>query len=90
MLATVAPRAGAWIEIKSSGVKYISMLSLLVQERGLKLKLDGLRERYGSVAPRVGAWIEIYVEKTSTIDRESLLVQEHGLKLAAWRSTMTA
>ncbi len=37
LLSTVAPHAGAWIETSLNLVKILSFMSLLTQERGLKL-----------------------------------------------------
>ncbi len=66
---TVAPRAGAWIEIAiSSGVSR-SRSSLPVRERGLKFpEIFGYGELL-DVAPRAGAWIEIPPIKCSIPSR---------------------
>ncbi|MFD1909261.1 hypothetical protein ACFSQ7_42940 [Paenibacillus rhizoplanae] len=55
----VAPRAGEWIEIPTRLAEFMKMVSLLVQERGLKYQLDICGQSLHLVAPRAGAWIEI-------------------------------
>ena len=55
----VAPYAGAWIEIQVIANSQFSVLSLLMQERGLKFGWWYKRVCYSNVAPYAGAWIEI-------------------------------
>ena len=57
---TVAPFAGAWIEIPSITVRTPLHLSLPSRERGLKSLLDDISDDDHNVAPFAGAWIEIY------------------------------
>ena len=56
---SVAPRAGAWIEITSAYFALSLMESLPVRERGLKLPLCVSDLAVALVAPRAGAWIEM-------------------------------
>ena len=57
---TVAPLAGAWIEmIYNTSAVTASYLSLPSRERGLKSKRLSLEEQGKFVAPLAGAWIEI-------------------------------
>ena len=57
---TVAPFAGAWIEmrVQPAFCKYAST-SLPSRERGLKLRALDRKAEAAAVAPFAGAWIEI-------------------------------
>ena len=59
-LKVVAPRVGAWIEIKTFNERNGTItVSLPAWERGLKYPAGRRGRRLIHVAPRVGAWIEI-------------------------------
>ena len=55
----VAPFVGAWIEIFTPFVIFLSLLSLPSWERGLKFPVPPEFQLQSLVAPFVGAWIEI-------------------------------
>ena len=57
-MSDVAPFAGAWIEIPSTGNWVMKLSSLPSRERGLKYCINVALVRCG-VAPFAGAWIEI-------------------------------
>ena len=57
--SSVAPRAGAWIEI---GTNYITLLAFCVAPRAgawIEMGIPNGKQDCGDVAPRAGAWIEI-------------------------------
>ena len=56
---TVAPLAGAWIEILFLRLSNQPLLSLPLRERGLKWNHQEPESEDGFVAPLAGAWIEI-------------------------------
>ena len=58
-VASVAPFAGAWIEISVSSGSSVASTSLPSRERGLKSLLTDLYHNLYIVAPFAGAWIEI-------------------------------
>ena len=76
----VAPLVGAWIEISSCILSYLSEPSLLSWERGLKFDFVDAQPTAFDVAPLVGAWIEITLGPMKTEYRTSLLSWERGLK----------
>ena len=58
--ADVAPRAGAWIEVKPARIVVTRYQgSLPVRERGLKYFWAPQNPHQNHVAPRAGAWIEV-------------------------------
>ena len=57
--ASVAPFAGAWIEITAQTDKAAILLSLPSRERGLKYNRCTAISSAGLVAPFAGAWIEM-------------------------------
>ena len=59
MRLTVAPFAGAWIEIDNEDITQLRRRSLRSPERGLKYRLFKILILFSSVAPFAGAWIEI-------------------------------
>ena len=79
-LVSVAPRVGAWIEIRES--KYIETLILVAPRVGAWIEMvSGANARKGrAVAPRVGAWIEIGPSAGPAALIRSLPVWERGLK----------
>ena len=78
---SVAPLAGAWIEMEQNIVKakWIT-LSLPSRERGLKSNLYNVELPNGEVAPLAGAWIEILHGCINRHRRLSLPSRERGLK----------
>ena len=58
-LCTVAPFAGAWIEITLMKSGKSCIKSLPSRERGLKCSISLDLQDRGLVAPFAGAWIEI-------------------------------
>ena len=58
---TVAPFAGAWIEMITNTMFRFRMLSLPSRERGLKWQWQQRADAQKDVAPFAGAWIEILV-----------------------------
>ena len=56
---TVAPFAGAWIEMITNTMFRFRMLSLPSRERGLKWQWQQRADAQKDVAPFAGAWIEI-------------------------------
>ena len=65
MLSSVAPLAGAWIEIESLQITESLSSSLPSRERGLKFLPGCSFGRRTNVAPLAGAWIEIYKLSTA-------------------------
>ena len=59
MSLSVAPLAGAWIEIFCKNSCPVGNMSLPSRERGLKSPDDMWEKVRQSVAPLAGAWIEI-------------------------------
>ena len=60
---TVAPLAGAWIEIKLNTTLALSQApSLPSRERGLKSLYPVIPFAFAIVAPLAGAWIEIILQ----------------------------
>ena len=57
--SSVAPLAGAWIEIYYLSQMLSCFQSLPSRERGLKLAENGVIAKVEEVAPLAGAWIEI-------------------------------
>ena len=66
-LYSVAPFAGAWIEMQICKNRTRRAASLPSRERGLKYPADGTRPRDELVAPFAGAWIEINGKKLTTL-----------------------
>ena len=78
---TVAPFAGAWIEMITNTMFRFRMLSLPSRERGLKWQWQQRADAQKDVAPFAGAWIEIgYLDSWSKICWMSLPSRERGLK----------
>ena len=80
-VAGVAPRAGAWIETPSIGVK---RLNLSVAPRAGAWIETSKTQDLGiihMVAPRAGAWIETTLGHWLQRGLESLPARERGLKL---------
>ena len=63
----VAPLAGAWIEILSTGFVRTIESSLPSRERGLKSHKLPQSFQVDSVAPLAGAWIEITCADTKLV-----------------------
>ena len=78
---TVAPYAGAWIEIVNCIPVDRVKRSLPTRERGLKYGWCVIPFVEGTVAPYAGAWIEITKrDKCIRTPRRSLPTRERGLK----------
>ena len=60
---SVAPYAGAWIEMTRTWCGYCLITSLPTRERGLKSAIVDTCYRMVEVAPYAGAWIEIGKER---------------------------
>ena len=81
IMHSVAPFAGAWIEILFARTHACAPTSLPSRERGLKSIIIYDHPASTTVAPFAGAWIEIYVVLTSlTQTVMSLPSRERGLK----------
>ncbi len=77
----VAPRAGAWIEIRSAiNLSANDILSHPVRVRGLKFSIPRWMMRCVDVAPRAGAWIEICRSVLRQASGTSHPVRVRGLK----------
>ena len=78
---SVAPFAGAWIEIQYSWLKKTVILSLPSRERGLKSRYFDPFFEMDFVAPFAGAWIEIARKEAGFSKAQaSLPSRERGLK----------
>ena len=64
LLISVAPFAGAWIEIWRRRRESCSAESLPSRERGLKYRKNNCEWLVTMVAPFAGAWIEISITVT--------------------------
>ena len=81
MTGTVAPSAGAWIEITgTASTAGLTKSSLPPRERGLKYSTTPLLGYSVVVAPSAGAWIEMPIETFFTSSIRSLPPRERGLK----------
>ena len=81
IMISVAPLAGAWIEIDADVAFLKKHKSLPSRERGLKSNLSSRwRTRPPRVAPLAGAWIEILSVSNTTGQWLSLPSRERGLK----------
>jgi len=76
----VAPRAGAWIEIRNKLIIKDEQGSPLAQGRGLKCFPLLIIDDLGAVAPRAGAWIEMPTVSVTCLPFRSPLAQGRGLK----------
>ena len=79
-LQSVAPLAGAWIEIILSEICEFYCKSLPSRERGLKFMKHCSETKVTEVAPLAGAWIEICLLGAEVASAGSLPSRERGLK----------
>ena len=78
--SSVAPLAGAWIEIIHHPLDDVLFQSLPSRERGLKSASFLQYSASVVVAPLAGAWIEISAFRGSRLSIASLPSRERGLK----------
>ena len=78
---SVAPLAGAWIEIVSGGLHHIPGSVAPLAGAWIEMSKFGTGCLHRSVAPLAGAWIEI-VKQTDAyaLSQRSLPSRERGLK----------
>ena len=78
----VAPHAGAWIEMISTGL--YSLIWAVAPHAGAWIEMNRRRfRRYiAIVAPHAGAWIEILSRRKNSTTTTSLPMRERGLKYA--------
>ena len=79
----VAPRRGAWIEIRSE--RRLKRLSVVAPRRGAWIEIAQTRQAPARrrVAPRRGAWIEIANRPPCRLTGSSLPAGERGSKYHA-------
>ena len=77
---SVAPYAGAWIEISSVCFTFIVTPVAPYAGAWIEIYYRPQGAEPLKVAPYAGAWIEIRAEYVSVLPSPSLLMQERGLK----------